>query len=229
LISQVQFLVWPLWNKSCFVEGLVPVNAVGYQYGTEHQMTSDGRQSDNSETEALPGPLAHSGLKSAGRRRFGKSGIAVSGVLVTLASGPVLGDIVCKSPSGALSGNLSSHGTPPVCTGVSPGYWKNHTDWPIANRDTVKFKTVFTTTPGSPYGTVTMLTLLDHQDYDTNNLGMHLVAAYLNAMAGRTPFLTVETIKSMWTEIQTVGYFTPTAGTHWTSAQVVAYITSTQS
>jgi hypothetical protein len=192
-------------------------------------MTSDGRQSDNSETEASRAPIAHSGLRSAGRRRFGQSGMAVSGVLATLASGPVLGNIVCKSPSGALSGNLSSHGTPPVCTGVSPGYWKNHTAWPISNRTTALFRSVFTCPTNSSYYPVTMLTILSHQGYDGNNLGMHLVAAYLNAVAGRTPFLTVERIKSMWTEIQAVGYFTPTAGTHWTPADVVAYITSTQS
>lgn len=191
-------------------------------------MTSDGRQGDNNETETHSGPLAQSGLKSAGRRRFGKSGLAVSGVLVTLASRPVLGCEVCKSPSGFLSGNLSSHGTPPVCAGLSPGYWKNHTAWPISNRTTVKFRSVFTCLSTSPYYSVTMLTLLSPQSYDKNNLGMHLVAAYLNAKAGYTPFLTAERVKSMWTEIQGETYFSPTAGVNWDSVKVVDYITKTQ-
>lgn len=161
------------------------------------------------------------------RRRFTKSGLAVSGVLVTLASRPVLGSEVCKSPSGFLSGNLSTHGTPPVCAGRSPGYWKNHSSWPI-NRNT-RFSNVFGCNPHSPYATITMLDLLTHQDFDTNNLGMHLVAAYLNAISGWTPFLNVETIKSMFTEWQAQGYFSPTATVHWSAAQIVDYLTQTQS
>lgn len=191
-------------------------------------MTSDGRQSDTSETEALQGGIAHSGLKSAGRRRFGKSGLAVSGVLATLASSPVLGDVICKSPSGFYSGNLSTHGKPPVCSGRSPGYWKNHlTDWPVAT--TLTFHPTFTSPPGSLYHSVTMLTLLDHQDYDHNNLGMHLVAAYLNFKKGWTPFLTVETLQAMWNEIQATGVYHPTAGVTWTRQYLVdTYLSGTQ-
>ncbi|MDP2785870.1 MAG: hypothetical protein Q8O38_14960, partial [Sulfurimicrobium sp.] len=59
------------------------------------------------------------------RRRFTKSGLAISGVILTLASRPVLGDFVCKSPSGFLSGNVSAHGTPLLCSGLTPGYWGN--------------------------------------------------------------------------------------------------------
>lgn len=73
-----------------------------------------------------------------------------------------------------------------------------------------------------------MLTLLSPQSYDKNNLGMHLVAAYLNAKAGYTPFLTAERVKSMWTEIQGNTYFSPTAGVNWDSVKVVDYITKTQ-
>jgi len=64
------------------------------------------------------------------RRRFGKSGLAASGVILTLASRPVLG-CVCQSPSGFQSGNVSTHGTPPPCSGRTPGYWQApNKDWP---------------------------------------------------------------------------------------------------
>ena len=65
------------------------------------------------------------------RRRLTKSGFAISGVILTLASRPVLGDLVCQSPSGLLSGNVSAHGTPQTCTGLSAGYWGTHAEnWP---------------------------------------------------------------------------------------------------
>ena len=73
-----------------------------------------------------------------------------------------------------------------------------------------------------------MLTLLSPQTYDANKLGMHLVAAYLNAKQGYTPFLTVERIQSMWTEVQAKGYFSPTAGVKWYPADIVVYISKTQ-
>jgi hypothetical protein len=72
---------------------------------------------------------------SESRRRFAKSGLTASGVLLTLASRPVLGgvtnNLTCQAPSGFASGNLSQHGTPLTCTGRTPGYWGTQpTQWP---------------------------------------------------------------------------------------------------
>jgi hypothetical protein len=194
----------------------------------EQYMNTRGQQDDLTDEGAAPHPVSEGGQLNESRRRFGKSGLAASGVLLTLASRPVLGCEVCKSPSGFLSGNLSTHGSPAICQGRSPGYWKNHQSWPIANRSTCKFSSAFTCRPRSPYASVTMLTLLSHQSFDSNNLGMHLVAAYLNAMQGWTPFLTVERIQSMFVEWQATGYFSPTAGVKWSAAQIVDYIKRTQ-
>ncbi|TFH07790.1 MAG: hypothetical protein E4H07_08635, partial [Nitrosomonadales bacterium] len=64
------------------------------------------------------------------RRRFTKSGLAASGVILTLASRPVLANLGCKSPSGFVSGNVSAQGTPLACTGETPDYWGAHpADW----------------------------------------------------------------------------------------------------
>lgn len=163
---------------------------------------------------------------NASRRRFAKAGLGVSGVILTLASRPVLGNVVCKSPSGFLSGNASTHGAPPICQGRSPGYWKNHTNWPISIE--AKFGSVFNCHPNSPYASVTLLQILSHQKFDHHNLGMHLAAAYLNAVSGWTPFLSVETIKSMFNEWQSKGYFTPTATVQWNAEQIVTYLKATQ-
>ena len=72
-----------------------------------------------------------------------------------------------------------------------------------------------------------MLDLLTEQEFDKYNLGMHLVAGYLNFMAGWSPFLDTSRLQSMWTEIQSTGYFAPTAGVKWTTEQVVYYIQQT--
>jgi len=66
------------------------------------------------------------------RRRLTGAGLAGSGVLLTLASRPVLAQGgICLSPSGFQSGNLSrpNQGSTP-CTGRTPGYWgqKNSID-----------------------------------------------------------------------------------------------------
>jgi len=58
------------------------------------------------------------------RRRFTQAGIGVSAIF-TLASRPVLAG-QCFTPSAAVSGNLSTHGTAPSCSGLSPGFWKEH-------------------------------------------------------------------------------------------------------
>lgn len=168
-------------------------------------------------------------IASPSRRRFGSAGLVATGLLASVSSPSALGgELVCRSPSGFLSGNLSTPGEQPICAGRSPGYWKNHASWPIANRETALFREVFSCRAGSPYYDVTLLKVLEPQAFDKNKLGMHLTAAFLNAMAGLTPFLTVERIKSMFTEWQLTGYFSPTAGVKWTPAQIVEYLDQTQ-
>lgn len=56
------------------------------------------------------------------RRGFAKSGLAISGVILTLASRPVMA-CVCKAPSGFVSGNVSQQGQ---ATPSSGGYSSNH-------------------------------------------------------------------------------------------------------
>jgi hypothetical protein len=62
---------------------------------------------------------------------------------------------------------------------------------------------------------------------DPDNLGMHIVAALLNARKGLTPILSESDVINMWNEWATKGYFEPTASVHWSSAQIVQYIQGT--
>jgi hypothetical protein len=72
----------------------------------------------DSETHALP--EGESQAVDLSRRKLGM-GLGVSAVF-TLASRPVLAG-QCMSPSSAASGNLSTHGEPPTCTGLTPAQW----------------------------------------------------------------------------------------------------------
>ena len=83
-------------------------------------------------------PPSESGVDQT-RRRLTGAGLAGSGVLLTLASRPVLAQGgFCLSPSGFQSGNLSRPSQGNVaCTGRTPGYWGeknsiNKGDWATA-------------------------------------------------------------------------------------------------
>lgn len=76
----------------------------------------------DSEIQA-PVPRPESRPVDLSRRKLGM-GLGVSAVF-TLASRPVLAG-QCMSPSSAASGNLSAHGTPPTCAGLTPAQWVAH-------------------------------------------------------------------------------------------------------
>jgi len=185
------------------------------------------------------------------RRRFTKSGLAVSGVILTLASRPVLANFgVCKSPSGFLSGNVSAHGNPLLCYGHPPEWWgSNPGAWSGAYQpgtynnsgETSKsaneagkwiggtpFQTAF---PGAiSFEGYSMMQSLWLNAGEANQLvGAHCVAALLNAAASLTPALTETQIIDMFLEFEISGTYEPTAGFVWGEDEVITYIESTYS
>jgi hypothetical protein len=210
----------------------------------EHNTANPGTASMPEAQQAGAGPA------NPARRRFARLGAGTSGVILTLASGSGMAQVVCATPSGSLSLGVSSHqpagGT--SCSGVSPGYWKQdqHT-WPIINTTSLKSKSsvsittdqqqrdtlysvVFPNGNTTLYRTGTMQQVLDNNDpaADPYNLGMHLVAAYLNVMSGRISFLTAQTLKNMWYDVITYGHYAPSAGVSWTAEQVKTYLQRTE-
>jgi hypothetical protein len=183
--------------------------------------------------------------RGAARRRLAKAGMG-AGVLATLESKSAMASMVCRSPSGSLSNGLStSHYGPkaPACSGLSPGYWKKSDRvWPVPR--SLKFTDVFSAPPGvncptratsyangdcynpGSYGCATLDDMLNPQPFDTNKIGMHLVAAYLNIQAKYVGFLELTDLQTMWSELQTTGRYCPTAGVYWDNAQVAAYLAS---
>jgi len=197
---------------------------------------------DNDKTKTAPSMTE----RGAARRRLTKVGVG-AGIIATLESKSAMADMVCRAPSGSLSNGLAAshykNGTAPACEGRSPGYWKNSSAWPVA-RD-MPFTGVFYATqpmtacppraaaykngdyykPGS-YFYSRLEDLLNHQDFDKNNVGMHLVAAYLNLRSGKIGFLDLNDLQTMWSELQSTGRYSPTAGVYWDNSQVANYLAS---
>lgn len=183
--------------------------------------------------------------KGAARRRFTRAGAAASGVLLTLHSQPGMAAAVCATPSGFLSAQVSARNPDAsTCSGRSPGVWlqslqprghgKNnpgHVDWPVSP-DTL-FRSVFTTNLamssklGSDKATLEYVLANNDPSFDPNNLGSHLVAAYLNVLSGRSTFQTVPMLTNIWNNLRDYGVFHPTAGVDWYAKDVVDYLSST--
>lgn len=163
----------------------------------------------------------------AARRRFAKGG--ATGVLLTLASQPGMAADICASPSGSLSGGLQSRRPrAQSCDGRSPGYWKSHT-WPAGISRDALFSKVYPCVGRNrdTYGKVTCLAILSHQEFDKGNLGMHMMAGYLNAADGRTSFLTAQLLQKIWSDWQEKGYYSPNPNVHWNAADIVIYLSGT--
>ncbi|KQV79050.1 hypothetical protein ASD15_20505 [Massilia sp. Root351] len=199
----------------------------------------------NGDNGATPPPSAASGTAAeagaakpafagAARRRFATKGAAAVGAILTVKSQPGMACSICHSPSGFASGNLNSRAPEAVvCEGLSPGYWKNHTgSWHSSCAPSMKFQRRFNCSSSSGFYNKSMLTMLSHQDCDQDNVAMHIVAAYQNALKGYTSFLKPDRVQAIWNEYWRTGgsgrgYYTPMAGKKWYGPQIVAYLRGT--
>jgi len=185
-----------------------------------------------------PAPEGSEALtRAANRRRLLRGGLAAAPVLLTLASRPVLGQ-TCTSISGMMSGNTSSPGgRAVVCSGLSPSFWKQEqsfTAWPspyvpksitgAVERKATMFHACFT---GSQFNGKSLLEVLDPSTSDRTGMGRYAVAALLNAQAGKTPVLTVATVKNIWSECTSKGYYELSAGVRCYPKEIIAYLKTT--
>lgn len=168
----------------------------------------------------------------SGRRRFGRAGLA-GGIILTLKSQSGMAAGVCVSPSGALSGGLSSHQpvTAPTCTGQPPAYWRTEGRLRVAR---LTFGQLFACNRSTAaYQNSSMQAVLSGGAFDPDQVGMYLAAAYMNALSLRTSFLKVPAVLAIWNQWQATGanaggYYIPTSGArHWTSRDIVGYLAGT--
>jgi hypothetical protein len=92
-----------------------------------------------------------------------------------------------------------------------------------------RFHSTTTGLNGTVFGNHSMMQVLQQSAgggaYAT--LGRYIAAALLNAAAGKTPYLSAATIRKMWNDLLSSGYFEPTAGVRWSADQIVTYLSST--
>lgn len=191
------------------------------------QPPDDGGTGDCGAPDTTPAQLTAAGQA---RRGFAKLGIGAGGVILTLASQPGMAQTMCASPSQSLSKWKSTHvGEPLQCAGLSPGYWeKTFHSWPSPlDRDTLTFGAMFDCGARADYRDILVQTLLSPQKFDTNNIGRHFAATFLNIKDKKISFLTIEGLQHMWFEYMTTMSYRPTAGVVWDGPKIVAYLQST--
>lgn len=171
---------------------------------------------------------------SPSRRRLTGAGLGVSAIF-TLASRPVLATN-CVTASAAASGNLSHHGTPPVCSGKKASVWASTavTAYPSGNP---KFNSVFMNGTKATWGTSDKLSIVlnaaDNSNTGTkpNPISKEFAATLLNIRGGFIPASVLSEAKliNMWVDWVADGSFAPQAGASWGAAQIVTYLQGLQS
>lgn len=196
----------------------------------ENQQNDATAQSDGADAARVLG------ARGVSRRRFARAGAGATGVLLTLASQPGMACSVCTTPSGfqsyRKSKTESSHKTTVVCVGRGPDYWNDYgRAWPSGCSKASLFRTVFSCNSGTKYtyGAITCYDMIkQQQSCDSYKVAMYLVAAWLNVKAGKSSFLTVPMLQSIWNEYQTKNSYTPYAGSEvWGPTDIILYLSGT--
>lgn len=189
-------------------------------------MSEDKQNSPENQPATLDQPQ-HAPIDRS-RRRL--SGLGVSAIL-TLASRPVLATN-CVSPSAAASGNLSHHGTSPLCNGRTAAMWASPG---VPGLDTI-FKSVFPNgTQSSRDDTTTFGAVLTETDNgnaypNPQPISKEFAAALLNIRGGFIPasVLTDVQLIEMWNDWVVDGIFNPQAGANWDASHIVTYLQGLQ-
>ena len=176
---------------------------------------------------------------STGRRRLLRAGLGATPVLFTAAAKPVLGQTLCTAASAMGSAGSAVMRTASICSGLTPSQWKERaSQWPLpfcgtasgyTQTEATLYHCPVTGFAGRVFGQLTMLEVLDVGEggVGPRAAGRYMVAALLNACSGRTPVLTETSVRNMWNDLVTHGYYEPTAGVRWQALEVIAYLKTT--
>lgn len=197
------------------------------------------------ENKDTPPEASQNDTIDQSRRKLTGAALGVSAIF-TLASRPVLAG-QCMTPSSAASGNLSTHGTPLPCTGLTPAQWvanftSNDEDngFPGGNvnfhiQTTPVLNGVFRKGSRADWGDNRLRQVMNAADNNNttlnpNPISKEFAAALLNIRGGYVPasVLTETQLIGMWNEWIDTGVFTPKAGATWNAGQIVTYLRTLQ-
>lgn len=173
-------------------------------------------------------PLPALTPQGASRRRM--AGLGVSGVLMTVASSNTMAQMVCRSPSGALSDTNASHSPGQTCDGRSPEWWlANEDQFPSGMTLDDKFGKVFPAHPSMRNKSIRKV--LQQRGTGHDEIAALLMATYLNVNSRpkRISFLTSQAVLEMWRKWENDKEFRPTEGGEaWGKAEFANYLKQTQ-
>lgn len=161
------------------------------------------------------------------RRRLLRNSAGAVPVVLTLVSAPVRATYYTTPASSFASINTSRPRNTHTTTGCKPSWWKTkHIDsWPAScvNVDSYgirthkKFKDCLGATGWGNDDKTLLQCLQFTEESGTKGLSKYLVAAYLNACAGKVSaqLCGVPIARGMWQEYRTKTYYEPTAGIKW--------------
>ena len=171
-------------------------------------------------------------LTPAGAARRKLAGIGLSGVLMTVASSHAMADLACKSPSGALSGDLHTSHAPEACAGgQTPKWWSDHRSLlPSKINKHTLFSEILPTS--RPVGNMTVYKVLE----GVGNKGAAAVPALILATWFNVTvepklitFLTPQAVADMWANYDADEYYDhPGSSQRWDSYAFAEYLSNTQ-
>ncbi len=185
---------------------------------SEKIMTKANQDREQLDASAgLNGGTSALNTGAVSRRRLLKGGAAVTPVILTLTSKPVLA-ATCPTGSALASLNISGHAHQGVpCSGRTPDYWKQNqrfSDWtlpyfPTLDPAVMAGKTTLFNQAFDPDLATDMTLLAAVQNSATGGeaaVRSHIVAALLNAAKGwNTAFLSVAQVQAIWNQYKTTG------------------------
>ncbi len=165
------------------------------------------------------------GTPESTRRRL-LTGLAASPILFAISSPAVLGSQIC-SPSGFMSGTVTSTDTITTCGGRHPDYWRTKQDeWPHPYKATGSEKSRFGDCfPNCDYDKKSLMQILN--DYP-GTLAWHSVAALLNAAAGAPEYLLdTSEVTQIYTQWYNLGYYEVNTGQYMYEFELITFFEST--
>ncbi len=196
-------------------------------------MANHDQSAQHTVAPSAPTPLPTLSRHGAARRRM--AGLGVSGVLMTVASAHGMADDMCKSPSGALSGDLhNSHAPEQVCElGADAKYWYDNrnllSELKIDHK--TKFKAILPT--HRSFGEQSVHNVLQGLgNQGTAEVPRLMLATYFNVVVEprMINFLTKQAVLDMWANYNDDEQYNHSGSNKtWDSWQFANYLRGTQS
>ena len=170
------------------------------------------------------------------RRRLIAGGLVAAPIVASIQSRKALA-ADCLTPSGNLSGNVSTGAQVGTCTGKSAYYWSHlgGGQWPGGSSTANgSFHPAFASGPIANLGSDSMKQVVDYYSNATEAkwLAAYIVAAYLNVLAGYISIpgfdqtALVNLVKGIWGDYALYGVYKVNPTVSWDASKIKTYLTS---